>query len=121
MADVPPRFRRAHGSPVVARPLHRMVLRPLRGREDGRPEVPRRLADEIRTRARARKSRWRARSLERDESRARRGERQAMRRRPAAGLLPPPFAAAVPAERRLTARRGGRPAAAWSATGAPVL
>ena len=43
-----------------------------------------------------------------DESRTGRGERQTCRRRTAARLLPPPFAAAVPAEPRRTARRGGR-------------
>ena len=36
--------RRARGAAVVARPVHRVVLLPRRGREDGRPEVPRRLA-----------------------------------------------------------------------------
>ena len=50
--DLPPRRARARGAELVARPLHRVVLLPLRGRQARRPEVPRRLARALRGRPR---------------------------------------------------------------------
>ena len=118
MADVPSRSGRACGAAVVARPVHRVVLLPRRGWEDGRPEVPRRVSVPLRARAPARASRWRVGALERHELRARRNARARAGRRAVPGLLPLPLAAPLPPGPRSAARNGApvsparRPAAA---------
>ena len=55
--DLPPRRSRDGGAALVARPLHRVVLLPARGRQARRPEVPRRLARALRRHPRARSTR----------------------------------------------------------------
>ena len=115
MADVPSRRGRARHAALVARPLHRVVLRARRGREDGRPEVPRRLADAVLARPRARASGRRARALERHGARLSASETARPRGRTAARLLPPSFAAPIPAD----SGRAARAAASQLAGGAP--
>ena len=105
--DVPPRRARPGGAAVVARPLHRVVLLPARGRQARRPEVPGRLARALRGRARAPTTRAagsrhgtsRSTSLRRRMARVLRG------RRPARLLPLPPRQAVRGRERRLAAAR----------------
>ena len=118
MADVPSRPGRARGAAVVARPVHRVVLLPRRGREDRATRSTSTTCPPLRARARARASRRRARAVERHEPRARRNARHVLGRRPAARLLPLPLAAPLPPGPR---QRGSQRRSGYLRPGVPPL
>ena len=98
VADLPTRRARPGSAVVVARAVPRVVLLPLRGRQDGRPEVPRRLAATLRRDSRPPASWRRPRALERFAVRARRARRSRHGGRAGARLLPLPLVAPLRAD-----------------------
>ena len=107
---VPPGRARAGRAELVARPLHRVVLLPARGRQARRPEVPRRLAGALRGRARAPALRRRPRAVEHHAVRRppRAGRRRVGRRRPARLLPLPPRSSCASAAGTRGSRRATR-------------